>query len=136
MPATASCAPNTVPTSGARWPRISARTCRRAFLRAVINPLNGASPPGVDVSRRSDLNMLRTCLLVLALPLLLAAGPDPAVHEVPASLLVPLLGIMAGTPPQPAGAKEATRKDIGRIIDVLVDEYGQPRAAVLDVGGF
>ena len=26
--------------------------------------------------------------------------------------------------------------DIGRIVDVLVDEAGQPRAAVIDVGGF
>lgn len=27
-------------------------------------------------------------------------------------------------------------KEVGRIIDVLVDETGQPRAAVIDVGGF
>jgi hypothetical protein len=27
-------------------------------------------------------------------------------------------------------------KDVGRIVDVLVDDQGQPRAAVVDVGGF
>lgn len=27
-------------------------------------------------------------------------------------------------------------KTVGRIIDLLVDDYGQPRAAVVDVGGF
>ena len=27
-------------------------------------------------------------------------------------------------------------KDVGRIVDVLVDEQGQPRAGVVDVGGF
>jgi hypothetical protein len=80
--------------------------------------------------------MLRLCLLAVGLPLLLAAGPDVAVHEVPASRLVPLLGIMARTPAAPPGAKDPGNKDIGRIVDVLVDEAGQPRAAVLDVGGF
>jgi len=27
-------------------------------------------------------------------------------------------------------------KSVGRIVDVLVDDLGQPRAAVIDVGGF
>lgn len=27
-------------------------------------------------------------------------------------------------------------KDLGRLVDILVDEAGQPQAAVIDVGGF
>lgn len=27
-------------------------------------------------------------------------------------------------------------KNVGRIVDVLVDDQGQPRAAVVDLGGF
>jgi hypothetical protein len=31
---------------------------------------------------------------------------------------------------------DAEGKDIGRLVDVLVDENGQPQAAVIDFGGF
>jgi len=31
---------------------------------------------------------------------------------------------------------DASGKDIGRIIDVLVEPSGQPRAVVIDIGGF
>jgi hypothetical protein len=41
--------------------------------------------------------------------------------------LGPLLGHMV---------ESQTEKDIGRIIDVLVDPSGLPEAAVIDVGGF
>jgi sporulation protein YlmC with PRC-barrel domain len=31
---------------------------------------------------------------------------------------------------------DTTGKDLGRLVDVLVDDTGQPRAAVIDFGGF
>jgi hypothetical protein len=31
---------------------------------------------------------------------------------------------------------DANGKDLGRLVDVLVDEAGQPQAAVIDFGGF
>lgn len=63
---------------------------------------------------------------VLALGLLLGAAPAP-VQQVSTGAALAVLG----RPVQgPAG------KEIGRIVDVLVDQDGQPVAAVIDFGGF
>ncbi len=54
--------------------------------------------------------------------------PAPlATEQVAANQVMAVLGLMVDA----TGAKE-----IGRIVDVLVDAGGHPRAAVIDVGGF
>jgi hypothetical protein len=62
--------------------------------------------------------------------LLLAAAPTPQpahTEQVPPDRAVAILGATVTGPDQ---------NDIGRIIDVLVDGTGKPRAAVIDFGGF
>jgi hypothetical protein len=61
-----------------------------------------------------------------------AAAPPPAAPAVPSdeiveNKVVAVLGL---------AAKAEDGKDVGRIVDVLVDQAGRPRAAVIDVGGF
>ena len=50
-----------------------------------------------------------------------------AIEQVPEDQVVAVLGL---------AVKGDGGKEIGRIVDVLVDEAGRPRAAVIDVGGF
>jgi hypothetical protein len=61
-----------------------------------------------------------------------AAAPAPAAPPAPndeilENKVVAVLGL---------AAKAEDGKDVGRIVDVLVDQAGRPRAAVIDVGGF
>ena len=70
-----------------------------------------------------------TFIACLAL-LLAGAGPAPpasTVQRVPPEQAMAILG---HTVADPAG------KDIGRLVDVLVDPQGAPQAAVIDFGGF
>ncbi len=66
--------------------------------------------------------MSRTLCVALVLGALglAAAGPPP-------DQVVALLGI---------AVQADGRNEVGRIVDVLVDAQGQPRAAIVDVGGF
>ncbi len=68
--------------------------------------------------------MRRWWLAWAVLPLLCAAAPQPELSRADAT------GVL--------GRKvvDATGKEIGRIIDVLVESSGQPRAVVIDIGGF
>lgn len=73
-------------------------------------------------------------LIVLAAPPAWAQGDaaTPAqatetIEQVPADTVVAVLGL---------SVKGDGGKEIGRIVDVLVDHSGTPRAAVIDVGGF
>ena len=76
--------------------------------------------------------------LVLCLPVLLAAAappepkaaaPPPVQHveSVPPDRVIAVLGRMVSAP---------DGKDLGRLVDVLVDVTGKPEAAVIDFGGF
>ena len=76
--------------------------------------------------------------IMLCLPVLLAAAPEPTpstpakppmqvVERVPPDRVIAILG---GT----VSAQDG--KVLGRLIDVLVDDTGKPEAAVIDVGGF
>jgi hypothetical protein len=69
--------------------------------------------------------------LVIALVLFLsAAAPAPPageVQSVPPGQALAILGHMVADP---------EGKEIGRLVDVLVDHDGQPQAAVIDFGGF
>ena len=71
---------------------------------------------------------------VLAGVLVLAALPTPAQtpaeappEQVAADQVVAVLGL---------AARGDDGREVGRIVDVLVDTAGTPRAAVIDVGGF
>ncbi len=56
-----------------------------------------------------------------------AAPSGEAIEQVPSNQVVAVLGL---------AVKGDAGKEIGRIVDVLVDRTGAPRAAVIDVGGF
>ena len=73
--------------------------------------------------------MLAGIFALVAMPLL-AQPPPPGgdtLEQVPSDQVVAVLGLPA---------RGVDGKEIGRIVDVLVDAAGQPRAAVIDVGGF
>ena len=56
--------------------------------------------------------------------LLMAADPAPEITEADAT------GVLSRM------VRDADGKEVGRIVDVVVDPVGQPRAIVVDVGGF
>ncbi len=55
------------------------------------------------------------------------ASSAPASGEISENQVIAVLGL---------AAMAQDGKDIGRIVDILVDRNGRPRAAVIDVGGF
>ncbi|HEY6440743.1 MAG TPA: PRC-barrel domain-containing protein [Acetobacteraceae bacterium] len=59
--------------------------------------------------------------------LLTAAAPAGEVQQVPIDQALAILGQKVADP---------DGKDIGRLVDVLVGDQGQPQAAVIDFGGF
>lgn len=75
---------------------------------------------------------------VLALPALAETPTPPPPAAAPAAPAAPTGEIVENQVVAVLGlsAKAADGKDVGRIVDVLVDEAGRPRAAVIDVGGF
>jgi len=109
---------------------------------------------------------LSTSVIVMIAALLVGAvaradDTPPAAAETPPPAGAPAPPTTAQTPPPPASVKtpppptavqsvapEAAEailgqrvtdpdgKDIGRLVDVLVDAVGQPQAAVIDFGGF
>jgi hypothetical protein len=71
----------------------------------------------------------------LALALILALGAAPArAEDPPADRAVIYTG--EATPILGRPVRDPAGDVIGRVVDVLVDESGQPRAAVIDIGGF
>ena len=64
---------------------------------------------------------------VFALLLTAAAPPAGEVQHVPIDQTLAILGQKVADP---------DGKDIGRLVDVLVGDQGQPQAAVIDFGGF
>jgi PRC-barrel domain len=65
--------------------------------------------------------------MLFALALTAAAPPPSDVQDVPPEQAMAILGQNISGP---------EGKDIGRVVDVLVDGQGQPQAAVIDFGGF
>jgi hypothetical protein len=64
---------------------------------------------------------------VLFVLLLSAAAPAGEVQQFPPDQALAILGHKVA---------DAEGKDIGRLVDVLVSDQGQPQAAVIDFGGF
>ncbi len=56
-----------------------------------------------------------------------AASPTPGMLQMPAGSVAGVLG---------ETVHGADGKEMGRIVDVVVDQSGRPRAAVIDFGGF
>jgi PRC-barrel domain len=79
------------------------------------------------VAQRSDLTCMRHLRAVFALLLIAAAPPAGEVQHVPIDETLAILGQKVADP---------DGKDIGRLVDVLVGDQGQPQAAVIDFGGF
>lgn len=75
---------------------------------------------------------------IILLPLLLLALPAAAQTPAPA----PLPPTLQTHPPDTIGAvlgrrvMDANGEEIGRLVDILIDRRGRPRAAVIDAGGF
>lgn len=86
--------------------------------------------------------MKRLSLLAIALLAGAAAPPAPTPHPTPPAKPAPPPAshemIYRGEATSILGRKVIgpDKKLVGRIVDILVDEDGQPRAAVIDVGGF
>lgn len=64
---------------------------------------------------------------LLALLLTAAAPTASEVQHVPPEQALPVLG---------HAVEDRDGKEIGHLVDVLVDDQGQPEAAVIDFGGF
>ncbi len=62
-----------------------------------------------------------------ALLLVAAAPPASEVQRVPPDQAIAILG---------HGVADPSGKEVGRLVDVLVGEQGEPQAAVIDFGGF
>ena len=73
------------------------------------------------------MRVLRLALLLLLPALPAAADPALAVQAFAPASIATILGHAVLDP---------SGDEIGRLVDVLVDPDGRPRAAVLDVGGF
>ena len=69
-------------------------------------------------------------VLVTAALLVMAADPPPAPAPAPALVQTMATGVLGRQ------VHDADGREIGRIVDVVVDPAGQPRAIVVDVGGF
>ena len=72
--------------------------------------------------------MVRVIGVACAALLLMAADPPPS--PAPALTTADATGVLSRM------VRDADGRDIGRIVDVVVDPSGQPRAIVIDVGGF
>jgi PRC-barrel domain len=81
----------------------------------------------------------RIALIVLAAGLQTAAAqnpPSPQNPEPPGQPSVTVLGSKEVQSIVGSEIRSAADEDMGRIVDVLVDGAGQPRAAIIDFGGF
>jgi PRC-barrel domain len=88
--------------------------------------------------KRSDIGLVLAAILLVALPQVVAAtdGPKPESSPAAAEPTVTVIdgaavrGILGRT------VQGADGKDMGRIVDIMVDPGGQVRAAIIDFGGF
>ena len=78
----------------------------------------------MDATMREGAAMRSWWVLVGAALLVMAADPVPEVTKADAT------GVLSRM------VRDEDGKEIGRIVDVVVDPTGQPRAIVVDVGGY
>jgi hypothetical protein len=71
-----------------------------------------------------------------AAPLQIARAQNPQNPEPPGQPSVTVLGSKEVQSIVGSEIRSAADEDMGRIVDVLVDGSGQPRAAIIDFGGF
>jgi PRC-barrel domain len=89
-------------------------------VTAPDSPPPGAAPPGAAPPGAAPPAPTQP-------PAPTAAPPAPDVQHVPADQTVAVLGHLV---------LASTGSNVGRLVDVLVNASGEPRAAVLDFGGF
>jgi hypothetical protein len=70
------------------------------------------------------------------IPLQVARAQNPQNPEPPGQPSVTVLGSKEVQSIVGSEIRSAADEDMGRIVDVLVDGSGQPRAAIIDFGGF
>jgi len=93
---------------------------------AALDRMGRTADDGRGATGRMRLRVLG--IAVASLSILAQAPPPPGqVEHVPPEQAVAILG-------RPVAAPDG--KEIGRLIDVLVDNAGTPEAAVIDFGGF
>jgi hypothetical protein len=63
-------------------------------------------------------------------------SPPHGVADVGKTSLPPSLGVKDAEPVLGKNVHSSTGEDMGRLVDVIVDTDGRPRAAIIDFGGF
>ena len=85
-------------------------------------------------AKRSDIGVILAAILLVTLPQVVPATDNPKPESPPAaaepSVGAAVRGILGRT------VQGADGKDMGRIVDIMVDPAGQARAAIIDFGGF
>jgi hypothetical protein len=105
----------------------------------MLSPPAGAPSRSIRRLRRGVILGMTALLAVRPLGVARAADVKPAEAPAPAAEQAGKLQHLA--PSEAASVlgrmvRGADGKDIGRVVDVLVDQAGHPRAAVIDFGGF
>ena len=63
-------------------------------------------------------------------------SPPQGVADIGKTTLPPSLGVRDAVPILGKNVRSSTGEDMGRLVDVIVDTDGRPRAAIIDFGGF
>jgi hypothetical protein len=123
------------------FPAIAADVTRFGRNQAEAQPAAAAGRHGSGSGKQGNRTVhprLRPALLAVMFALVVGSAladgppaptalPTDTIEQVAPDQVVALLGL---------AVQGADGKEVGRIVDVLVDQAGHPRAAVIDVGGF
>ena len=87
--------------------------------------------------KRSDIGLVLAAILFVTLPQVVSATDSPKPESSPAA--EPTVTVIDGAAVRGILGRTvqgADGKDMGRIVDIMVDPGGQVRAAIIDFGGF
>jgi hypothetical protein len=89
-------------------------------------------------AKRSDIGLILAAILLVILPQFVPAADNPKLESSPATA-EPSVTVIDGAAVRGILGRTvqgADGKDMGRIVDIIVDPAGQVRAAIIDFGGF
>jgi PRC-barrel domain len=89
-------------------------------------------------AKRSDIGVILAAILLVTLPQVVPATDNPKPESPPAAA-EPSVTVIDGAAVRGILGRTvqgADGKDMGRIVDIMVDPAGQARAAIIDFGGF